>query len=749
MGITSNKSNNEIIKTEKNIKSEKKGKKEKDKIIPEKERLQIRIYDTDEEATLEIEIYKLIWENKFTILSFSNIAFDLVPKQKEKKFTHIFIKSKNNVLKSYSDELSVPNTLLFYVYLKEGVFITKKLRKLQKIFSKFESKIIKISLVDYSSIKNKYPEYFSMYQIKTQSKLAFDLSSCKINLLKRSEAYSKGKNEILTDEDIDLDDEEQTPTHPRNDELIIQNEINWKINDQIINFLYEIQNDEPYEKIIDFKNLNKKKIYVESDYFNNNHNFNYNNYNYNYNIIINNDNHNNNNNNNIENNIEKNIENNIEKNMEKNIENNNIEKNIEKNIKKNIEKNLDSIKLYNNNNEKNNFENYNEFHYQIKKEKKRKKKKKINNYNKENSSDDEYDEFRYIKMYLKSGIQLDKKKQKKNIEKIVIKCIDFRNPKMYRPLKECINNLMGYKNLIKLAFYNNHVPFPEDRKIWNYITKLINENYRIRWLNLKNSYLSDNTLKYLITALKMKRIRLLDLGGNNLTNNSMKLIDKFLEENKTLKRLYLTKNQISTEGIEMLEHSILQHPNLNTLGFSFLNLSNSGFLIKNLLKNGRIKNLFIKGVKLNIRDYEILTEEIANINCNLTYLDIGFNLLPKSAHNEFIGKFILKNTSLKKLCLDGLNLTLKNYMPIFKSIYKNRTIECYSFNQNEKLPIKGILNFFMKINYIKELSVIPWDNNQNKDKYYSEEEIKWFKIFHKKNPNIKIHGIEFKQKPQI
>ena len=350
-------------------------------------------------------------------------------------------------------------------------------------------------------------------------------------------------------------------------------------------------------------------------------------------------------------------------------------------------------------------------------------------------------------MYLKSGIQIDKKKQKKNIEKIVIKCIDFRNPKMYRPLKECINNLMGYKNLIKLAFYNNHVPFPEDRKIWNYITKLINENYRIRWLNLKNSYLSDNTLHYLITALKMKRIRLLDLGGNNLTNNSMKLIDKFLEENKTLKRLYLTKNQISTEGIEMLEHSILQHPNLNTLGFSFLNLSNSGFLIKNLLKNGRIKNLFIKGVKLNIRDYEILTEEIANINCNLTYLDIGFNLLPKSAHNEFIGKFILKNTSLKKLCLDGLNLTLKNYMPIFKSIYKNRTIECYSFNQNEKLPIKGILNFFMKINYIKELSVIPWDNNQNKDKYYSEEEIKWFKIFHKKNPNIKIHGIEFKQKP--
>ena len=58
--------------------------------------------------------------------------------------------------------------------------------------------------------------------------------------------------------------------------------------------------------------------------------------------------------------------------------------------------------------------------------------------------------------------------------------------------------------------------------------------------------------------------------------------------------------------------------------------------------------------------------------------------------------------------------------------------------------MKGILNFFMKINYIKELSLIPWDMNKEKNKKYSKEEIKWLKIFHKKNPNIKIHGVGFK-----
>ena len=50
----------------------------------------------------------------------------------------------------------------------------------------------------------------------------------------------------------------------------------------------------------------------------------------------------------------------------------------------------------------------------------------------------------------------------------------------------------------------------------------------------------------------------------------------------------------------------------------------------------------------------------------------------------------------------------------------------------------------MKINYIKELSLIPWDINKEKNRTYSQEEIKWLKIFHKNNPNIKIHGVGFK-----
>ena len=316
--------------------------------------------------------------------------------------------------------------------------------------------------------------------------------------------------------------------------------------------------------------------------------------------------------------------------------------------------------------------------------------------------------------------------------------------KMYNYYNDCIYSLIGYRKLKKFAFYYNNIPFPEDNKIWNYISKLINENFHIRWINLKYSCLNDTTIKLITTALKMKRIRFLDLTGNNLTDNSMKLLDKFLEENKTLKRLFLMRNKITTNGLIILQHSIIEHPNLNTLGLSYLNLENSGDLIKSLLKNGKIKHLFVRGVKFNKRDFIILSQELGNNQSKLTYLDISFNSLPDSSQNESIGNIILKNTSIKKLCLDGMNLNLQNYMPIFKSIFKNRTIECYSFNQNEKLPMKGILNFFMKINYIKELSLIPWDINKEKNRTYSQEEIKWLKIFHKNNPNIKIHGVGFK-----
>jgi hypothetical protein len=132
-------------------------------------------------------------------------------------------------------------------------------------------------------------------------------------------------------------------------------------------------------------------------------------------------------------------------------------------------------------------------------------------------------------------------------------------------------------------------------------------------------------------------------------------------------------------------------------------------------------------------------------DCVISYLDIGFNTLEENEEYEEISKIIKYNKSLKKLCLDGMKLNMKNYLPIFTSIYKNKNIECYSFNQNKDLRLEGILNFFSQNKIIKELSVIPWDTKIEKYKKFSKDELNYLKFFIKIIQKLKFMELILKK----
>ena len=89
-----------------------------------------------------------------------------------------------------------------------------------------------------------------------------------------------------------------------------------------------------------------------------------------------------------------------------------------------------------------------------------------------------------------------------------------------------------------------------------------------------------------------------------------------------------------------------------------------------------------------------------------------------------------------------MEIDMQNYMPLFKGIYENQTIECYSFNQNKNLSIGGVLNFFLNNDIIKEISIIPW-KKKKKNKNYNQEDIKKIETFNLKKTNIKINGFYF------
>ena len=350
-------------------------------------------------------------------------------------------------------------------------------------------------------------------------------------------------------------------------------------------------------------------------------------------------------------------------------------------------------------------------------------------------------EYNLFSTFLRRGIPFDKREQKTIIEKIVVKFNDFNQGTFY--FKEFINVIIEYNNLKKFAFYNNNI-LNEGFKVWNYLAKLFLENFNIRWINFNDAKLTNKALKILIDSLFRKRIRYLNLGNNLLSDSSMRELGYFLEENKTLSRLYLNNNKyITTEGLKLLKNGLKNHPNLSSLNLSYCNLNNSGECFKIIISNLNLRNLSIRNVNLNLNDFKIFSEIFSSENCNIIFLDISFNVLKDASQNVEIGNLIKNNKTLKKLNLDGMNLNMINYMPIFKAIYQNQTIESYSFNQNGNLPMQGFLNFFLEIKHVKEISFIPWNVQKEKNKNFSQEEIQWIKIFHSKNPNIKINGVNF------
>ena len=82
--------------------------------------------------------------------------------------------------------------------------------------------------------------------------------------------------------------------------------------------------------------------------------------------------------------------------------------------------------------------------------------------------------------------------------------------------------LIIYQNLEKFAFYFNNIPNSDNFKGWKCISKLFYENYNIRWINLRNSFLTDKSLEIIISNLLDKSIRYLNLCNNNLTDEVMK-----------------------------------------------------------------------------------------------------------------------------------------------------------------------------------------------------------------------------------
>ena len=692
--------------------------------------IQYETYTKSDPATMQVLFFRLDWKTRPEICVFQKVEDRIIEKEEANNIDDLIESVEFEELKNI-DTLIDGGYIIFYLYSDKGVVITRNIDKINYFLGLKINEIIKLCIVDISSVIISESEYFCIHEVKKQSKYFFDLTNKEISLKERNEMVNLGKDEDLSDTEIDLTDEilEEEKENNKfiqtvNHFILTEDKIEKKEGDNEGEEGNENNDIDKNEKELEF---NQKENSKNENNFNNIHS------------------------------VVKNFVDSDGKKEEINEEDENNEENeIEEKpyeiqddtliisaseMTPEINRELEKILFNTSLKEESPFDFVGYYNEENNKKSKKRKRKEVtdNIQNKGNEADDEYND--YIIIFKKNGIPYEKKICLNAIKKVIFKNCSFSSNSIFY-LKQFVIMLSRYQ-FLKLAIYKNNVS--SDFIGWKFFRQILKENFSLRWVSFRDAGFNDKIFEELISGMTLKRIRYLNISRNKITNKGMYFLNKFLMKNQTLLILDMSNNQnVTSEGIKLIANALKMHPNITKINLSNNNLNGAGKYIATLIRDNKsLKCLLIRNVFLVCKDIEFLTEEMCKKSCTINDLDLGLNAGVGDEGLKEIGKIIENNRSLISIGLDGLNFTMNNYLPVFQAIFKNKNIESYSLNMNAGLPLKGILNFFLKNPNVKELSIIPWDVNKEKDKVFNKEQLIQLERFHIKSPEVIIHGINF------
>ena len=310
-------------------------------------------------------------------------------------------------------------------------------------------------------------------------------------------------------------------------------------------------------------------------------------------------------------------------------------------------------------------------------------------------------------------LQDDDDNNKNKINTIKIFSSKFDNILLFDKLMKFIKN----KTIKKFYFYDNNIN--ADFEGWESISDFLENNYNVRYIDLQCSHIYDNHLNSLIRALTDKRIRSLNLSQNFITLEGVKIISSFLKNNKTLKKLDLSRNsqiEFKADGVKNILESLISNQNIENIDFSNMHLTGCGEYIGKFLSiNKSLEALTLRNIKLNVSDFKNIFENIKNNN-TIKEIDISWNNMGGDKRLEYISSAIKENKSLTCLKMDKIDINNDNYEIIFDGIEQNKTISFYTVNYNSNIKPNIMLNFFIKQMQVKTLEYEPYDKNSDEDK---------------------------------
>ena len=180
---------------------------ETNEIQTKKDTIEFENYAKSDPKTLDIILYSLDWKTRPEICIFQKLSEKTIDKDESPNIDDLIEIAQFEEI-SNIETLSDEGYIIYYVYINEGVVITRNMDKINYFLALKFNEVIKICIVDISSVIISESEYFSLYEVKNQTKYFFDLTNKEISFSERIKKVNYGKDENLSDTEIDLRDEE-------------------------------------------------------------------------------------------------------------------------------------------------------------------------------------------------------------------------------------------------------------------------------------------------------------------------------------------------------------------------------------------------------------------------------------------------------------------------------------------------------------------------------------------------------------
>ena len=270
-------------------------------------------------------------------------------------------------------------------------------------------------------------------------------------------------------------------------------------------------------------------------------------------------------------------------------------------------------------------------------------------------------------------------------------------------------NILNYFPMQLFTFSENIIN--NEIKWWEVIAKILKENYSIRYLDLHSQNINDEIISVLIKSIYDKNIKILELGGNNITSKGCEIISEYLKHVPGAQKLYFRNNSKSlfkSDGVKFITEGLVNNEIIEFLEFSNMDITGCGVYIGEIIKNkNNFKYLFLKNCKLNCKDFKNIFQEIEKSE-SIKEVDISDNNMGGDKALQYIAEAIKNNKSLTYLGMENLNINMDNYETIFDAIKLNINISNYSLSYNSGLKPKLVLTFFLELSHVKYLEYIPY-----------------------------------------